>query len=41
MKLTEGRDVNSSIEALGTQVTFESGQRILEPGGTLSSPWVF
>jgi threonine dehydrogenase-like Zn-dependent dehydrogenase len=37
MKATGGRGVESSIEALGTQATFEAGLRILKPGGTLSS----
>jgi threonine dehydrogenase-like Zn-dependent dehydrogenase len=41
MKLTGGRGVDSSIEALGTQATFVSGMRILKPGGTLSSLGVY
>ena len=41
MKMTGGRGVDSSIEALGTQATFESGLRILKPGGTLSSLGVY
>lgn len=41
MKLTRGRGVDSSIEALGTQGTFESALRILKPGGTLSSLGVY
>jgi threonine dehydrogenase-like Zn-dependent dehydrogenase len=41
MKLTGGRGVDSSIEALGTQGTFESSLRILKPGGTLSSLGVY
>ena len=41
MKLTGGRGVDSSIEALGTQATFESGLRVLKPGGTLSSLGVY
>jgi threonine dehydrogenase-like Zn-dependent dehydrogenase len=41
MKLTGGRGVDSSIEALGTQGTFESALRILKPGGTLSSLGVY
>ncbi|CAB3801805.1 NAD(P)-dependent alcohol dehydrogenase [Pararobbsia alpina] len=41
MKLTGGRGVDSSIEALGTQATFESCMRILKPGGTLSSLGVY
>ena len=38
MRLTDGRGVDVAIEALGTQSTFESGLRVLRPGGTLSSP---
>ena len=41
MKLTGGRGADSSIEALGTQVTFESALRVLKPGGTLSSLGVY
>ncbi|MCC8392432.1 NAD(P)-dependent alcohol dehydrogenase [Paraburkholderia sp. MMS20-SJTR3] len=41
LKLTGGRGVDSSIEALGTQGTFESALRILKPGGTLSSLGVY
>ncbi|AUH51549.1 alcohol dehydrogenase [Chromobacterium sp. ATCC 53434] len=41
LKLTGGRGVDSAIEALGTQGTFESGLRILKPGGTLSSLGVY
>ncbi|MEO2219830.1 NAD(P)-dependent alcohol dehydrogenase [Chromobacterium vaccinii] len=41
MKLTGGRGVDSAIEALGTQGTFESALRILKPGGTLSSLGVY
>ncbi|GAA5078381.1 NAD(P)-dependent alcohol dehydrogenase [Lysobacter panacisoli] len=41
MKLTGGRGVDASIEALGTQGTFESALRILKPGGTLSSLGVY
>jgi alcohol dehydrogenase len=37
MKLTGGKGVDSSIEALGTQATFEPALRVLKPGGTLSS----
>jgi threonine dehydrogenase-like Zn-dependent dehydrogenase len=33
--------VDSSIEALGTQATFESALRVLKPGGTLSSLGVY
>lgn len=41
MKITGGRGVDSSIEALGTQSTFESALRVLKPGGTLSSLGVY
>ncbi|WP_300658574.1 NAD(P)-dependent alcohol dehydrogenase [Hydrogenophaga sp.] len=41
MKITGGRGVDSSIEALGTQTTFESALRVLKPGGTLSSLGVY
>ncbi|MBV7435381.1 NAD(P)-dependent alcohol dehydrogenase [Cardiobacteriaceae bacterium TAE3-ERU3] len=41
MKLTNGRGVDASIEALGMQKTFEQALRILKPGGTLSSLGVY
>ena len=41
MDLTDGRGVDVSIEALGTQGTFESCMRVLRPGGTLSSLGVY
>ncbi|AJE22783.1 NAD(P)-dependent alcohol dehydrogenase [Azotobacter chroococcum] len=41
LKLTGGRGVDASIEALGTQTTFESALRVLKPGGTLSSLGVY
>ena len=41
MKLTGGRGVDASIEALGTQGTFESALQVLKPGGTLSSLGVY
>ncbi len=41
MKLTGGRGVDASIEALGTQQTFEAALRCLKPGGTLSSLGVY
>lgn len=41
MKLTGGKGADSSIEALGTQQTFESALRALKPGGTLSSLGVY
>ncbi len=41
LKLTGGRGVDASIEALGTQATFENALRVLKPGGTLSSLGVY
>ena len=41
MRLTNGRGVDASIEALGTQQTFEACLRVLRPGGTLSSLGVY
>ncbi|NHN75819.1 NAD(P)-dependent alcohol dehydrogenase [Azotobacter chroococcum] len=41
LKLTGGRGVDASIEALGLQSTFESALRVLKPGGTLSSLGVY
>lgn len=41
MKITGGRGVDASIEALGMQSTFESALRVLKPGGTLSSLGVY
>lgn len=41
MKMTGGRGADVSIEALGTQQTFESCLRTLKPGGTLSSLGVY
>jgi alcohol dehydrogenase len=44
LKLTGGRGVDATIEALGTQTTFESVEsalRVLKPGGTLSSLGVY
>ena len=40
-KITNGRGVDASIEALGLQSTFESALRVLKPGGTLSSLGVY
>ena len=40
-KLTGGRGVDSSIEALGLQQTFEQALRVIKPGGTLSSLGVY
>lgn len=41
LKLTGGRGVDVSIEALGQQSTFEAALRVLKPGGTLSSLGVY
>ena len=41
MRLTDGRGFDVAIEALGTQVTFESALKVLRPGGTLSSLGVY
>lgn len=41
MRITDGRGVDVSIEALGTQATFESALRVLRPGGILSSLGVY
>ncbi|GAB5377910.1 MAG: NAD(P)-dependent alcohol dehydrogenase [Acuticoccus sp.] len=41
MRLTDGRGVDVSIEALGTQQTFEAALKVLRPGGTLSSLGVY
>jgi len=41
MKLTDGRGVDVSIEALGREQTFEWGLRVLKPGGALSSLGVY
>lgn len=41
MRMTDGRGVDVSIEALGLQETFESCLRVLKPGGTLSSLGVY
>ena len=35
--LTDGRGVNSSIEALGSQVAFEACVKVTAPGGTISN----
>ncbi len=40
-RITDGRGVDVSIEALGTQTTFEAALRVLRPGGTLSSLGVY
>lgn len=41
LKLTGGRGVDVSIEALGLPQTFEAALRVLRPGGTLSSLGVY
>ncbi|QTP58280.1 NAD(P)-dependent alcohol dehydrogenase [Billgrantia antri] len=41
LRLTGGRGVDASIEALGLQSTFESALRVIKPGGTLSSLGVY
>lgn len=41
MKITNGRGADASIEALGTQLTFQQALRVLKPGGTLSSLGVY
>lgn len=41
LEATHGRGVDVSIEALGTQATFESCLRVLRPGGVLSSLGVY
>ena len=40
-RITGGRGVDVSIEALGRQETFEAALRVLRPGGTLSSLGVY
>ncbi len=41
LELTNGRGVDVAIEALGTEMTFQSCMRVLKPGGTLSSLGVY
>ncbi len=41
LRLTGGRGVDASIEALGLQSTFEAALRVVKPGGTLSSLGVY
>lgn len=41
LRLTDGQGADVTIEALGTQQTFESCLRALRPGGTLSSLGVY
>ena len=40
-RITDGRGVDVSVEALGLQQTFEAALRVLRPGGTLSSLGVY
>ncbi|MBI5058929.1 NAD(P)-dependent alcohol dehydrogenase [candidate division KSB1 bacterium] len=37
MKLTGGKGANAAIEAVGTQVTFETCFKVTRPGGTISN----
>ncbi len=37
LKLTDGQGVDSSIEALGSQATFEACIKVTRPGGTISN----
>ena len=41
LRLTGGKGADSSIEALGTQLTFEQAMKVIRPGGTLSSLGVY
>lgn len=41
MEITRGRGVDVAIEALGTELTFQSCMKVLKPGGTLSSLGVY
>jgi threonine dehydrogenase-like Zn-dependent dehydrogenase len=41
LKITDGRGVDVTIEALGLPATFEAALRVLRPGGTLSSLGVY
>jgi alcohol dehydrogenase len=41
MRITSGRGVDVSIEALGTQATFENALKVLRPAGTLSSVGIY
>ncbi len=41
LRITGGRGVDASIEALGLQQTFEQALRVIKPGGTLSSLGVY
>jgi alcohol dehydrogenase len=39
--ITSGRGVDVSVEALGTQATFENALKVLRPAGTLSSVGIY
>ncbi|HYD54499.1 MAG TPA: NAD(P)-dependent alcohol dehydrogenase [Gemmatimonadaceae bacterium] len=41
MRITKGRGVDVSIEALGLSQTFDAALRVIKPGGTLSSLGVY
>jgi threonine dehydrogenase-like Zn-dependent dehydrogenase len=41
MRITSGRGVDVSVEALGTQATFENALKVLRPAGTLSSVGIY
>jgi alcohol dehydrogenase len=41
MTITSGRGVDVSIEAMGSQATFENGLKVLRPAGTLSSVGIY
>jgi alcohol dehydrogenase len=41
MMITSGRGVDVSVEALGTQATFENALKVLRPAGTLSSVGIY
>ncbi|GHG92974.1 putative NADP-dependent isopropanol dehydrogenase [Streptomyces lanatus] len=41
MELTDGRGVDTAIEALGADVTFQTAVKITKPGGTISSTGYF
>jgi len=41
MKITSGRGVDVSVEAMGSQATFENGLKVLRPAGTLSSVGIY
>ena len=41
MELTGGEGVDTAIEALGSDTTFQAGMKMLKPGGTLSNTGYF